>query len=35
MSYYLEDPYRYTAKCFPFIDPAKPYMREYSSNRIT
>jgi hypothetical protein len=35
MSYYLEDPYKYTPKCFPFIDPAKPYLREYSSNRIT
>jgi len=35
MSYYLEDPYRYLPKCFPFLDKDKPYSREYSSNRIT
>lgn len=35
MSYHLEDPYRYMPKCYPFIDPSRPYSREYSSNRLT
>jgi hypothetical protein len=35
MSYYLEDPYRYMPKCFPFIDPNKPYSKGYVSSRMT
>ena len=35
MSYHLEDPYRYLPKCFPFIDPARPYSSSYLSNRVT
>lgn len=35
MSYHLEDPYRYLPKCYPFIDPARPYAAPYSSNRVT
>lgn len=35
MSYHLEDPYRYLPKCYPFIDPARPYSTPYSSHRLT
>jgi hypothetical protein len=35
MSYLLEDPYRYLPKCFPFIDPSRPYSQNYISSRIT
>ena len=35
MSYYLEDPYKYTPKCFPFIDPMRPYSQTYTSTRLT
>ena len=35
MSYHLEDPYRYLPKCFPFIDPNRPYSSTYLSNRVT
>jgi hypothetical protein len=35
MAYYLEDPYKYTPKCYPFIDPARPYYKEFASNRLT
>ena len=35
MSYHLEDPYRYLPKCFPFIDPNRPYSSSYISNRVT
>ena len=35
MAYHLEDPYRYMPKCYPFVDPARPYSTHYSSNRIT
>ena len=31
----MEDPYRYLPKCFPFIDPARPYSSTYLSNRLT
>jgi hypothetical protein len=35
MAYYLEDPYKYTPKCYPFIDPSRPYYKEFASNRLT
>lgn len=35
MSYHLEDPYRYLPKCYPFVDPSRPYAAPYSSTRLT
>jgi hypothetical protein len=35
MSYAMEDPYHYLPKCFPFLDPARPYSTPYSSHRLT
>lgn len=35
MSYHLQDPYRYMPKCYPFIEPTKPYSSHYLSTRTT
>lgn len=34
MSYQL-DPYHYLPKCYPFLDPTRPYAHPYTSHRLT